>query len=103
MRLKNDLVLTRGASPEIVIALLVAASVYERHGQELVVTSMNDSRHSATSLHYRGDAVDLRTNFWPDTKAREVARELDEALSLDYDVIFEGDHIHVEYQPKRLV
>lgn len=89
--------------PQIAVALMAAERLYERRGTELVVTSGDDGNHSSTSLHYAGAAVDLRVRTLPDPDrdGREIARELSEALGRDYDVLFEGDHIHLEYQPRR--
>lgn len=101
MRLKEDVLPTR-LCPEILLALQVADSVYRNHGQELVITSLNDSKHSRSSLHYVGHAADLRTRYFSEEQIPLVVQELKESLGGgDYDVIFEGDHIHLEYQPKR--
>lgn len=72
-----------------------------------VVTSFQDSRHSATSLHYgkvgdvRCRALDLRT--WPTVIPSDMLQPtvevLQEHLGPDYDVVLETDHIHVEYDP----
>jgi hypothetical protein len=91
-------------SPQITIALITASAVYASfdYGLECVVTSANDSHHSVTSLHYAGNAVDLRTRDFPSREiAIAVAEKLDECLGYDFDVLFEEDHIHIEYQPKR--
>lgn len=91
-----------GIRPELLLALMVADQVWRNHGQELVVTSLNDSRHSRTSLHYAGAAADLRTHYFTDKIKALVAAELREALGQnpDYDVVLESDHIHIEFQPK---
>lgn len=91
-----------GMRPEIVLGLFVADPIWLNHGHELVVTSINDSRHSNASLHYAGCAADLRTRYFSGVEAEEVADELRDALgnSPDYDVVVESDHIHFEYQPK---
>lgn len=88
---------TAGIRPEIVLALHVAEGIWQAQGRELVVTSLTDGRHSRTSLHYAGAAVDLR--IW-DLDAERARRELAEALGEDYDVVLEKDHIHCEFQPK---
>ena len=102
MKLKKG-VNSAGIRPELLLALVVADGVWQQVGQELVVTSLNDSRHSRTSLHYAGCAADLRTHYFTDAQATEVAAALRESLgdSPDYDIVFESDHIHIEWQPKR--
>lgn len=89
--------------PEMLLALIVADRVYQKHGQELVITSLNDSRHGPTSLHYAGQAADLRTRVFADVLVPVVAQDIREALgnNPDYDIVVEANHIHMEYQPKR--
>ena len=76
---------------------------YRQHNIEVVITSGNDGRHSVTSKHYAGNALDIRTRTLPSPEedGRAIAQRLNQSLGRDFDVIFEGDHIHVEYDPKR--
>jgi hypothetical protein len=100
MKLKPG-VRIHGISPEIVIGLLAAQRIYDKYGAELVVTSALDGKHSKGSLHYTGEAVDLRSRT---LKAPSlVASEIRDALGPDFDVVVESDHIHMEYQPKKQV
>jgi hypothetical protein len=102
LKIKDDTVQIQGLRPEMLFALQVAAGVYAAHGQDCVVTSLNDGKHSITSLHYAGCAADLRTRvFASDTEAKQVTEEIRSALNVDYDLVFENDHIHLEYQPRR--
>jgi hypothetical protein len=104
--------------PQIVLALVIAEQVYVKHGLQMTVTSGSDGVHSETSLHYDGRAVDLRCRILtPDndedatvTRRNRVARsrekqairdEIKEALTRDFDVVAEANHIHIEYQPRR--
>lgn len=92
-----------GIKPELMIGLIVVDSVYRVFGPELVITSLNDSKHSLTSLHYSGQAADLRTHYFTGpTQVDLVASAIRSALghNTDYDVVIEKDHIHFEYQPK---
>ena len=80
--------------------LIHADSIWKAHGIEggVTITSGTDSTHGAGSWHYYGLAVDLRVL---DLKAAgvsvdEVVSQLDEALGKGYDVLNEGNHIHVE-------
>ncbi len=100
MKLKTG-VCVHGISTELLMGLTIAATVYDNNGQELVVTSLNDSTHGKTSLHYSGNAADLRTHYFSKDVARKVRSEIDSRLGPDYDVILESNHIHLEYQPKR--
>ena len=75
---------------------------YHQYETNLVVTSCNDGHHSLTSLHYSGNAVDLRTRNLPDNITGHIVRdEIKKNLNIDYDVVLESDHIHLEYQPRR--
>jgi hypothetical protein len=101
MRLKAGLSGARisGLRPEAVVALMVAASVYADHQQPFMCTAGLDSKHMAGSLHYVGLAVDIGL---PAADQKTVLlRDLRDALADDFDVVEEGNHIHIEFQPKR--
>ena len=86
----------RGMSPEILLAIVIAEGIWESLGSELVITSLTDGRHGVGSYHHTGDAVDLRL---PRSRAPEAANKLSHKLGEGYDVVLEGNHIHVEYDP----
>ena len=101
MELKDNTVETKSLAPQLVLALFMAQEVYKEYGTDLVITSANDSVHSYTSLHFSGNAVDLRTRSLPGTVDRaEVVTKIQNKLNQDFDVVLEQDHIHLEYQPK---
>ncbi|MBL4664303.1 MAG: hypothetical protein JKY22_12300 [Flavobacteriaceae bacterium] len=83
------------------LALIVIDGVMKANGGEAVITSLNDARHSQTSLHYAGAGVDLRS--WIFNNQGDVLEQCKKALgnSPDFDLILESDHYHLEYQPKR--
>jgi len=90
-----------GIRPETVLAIQVAHEVYELYNADLVVTSVIEGSHSRGSLHYTGQAVDLRLHDWLTVQQHEeVADEIRKCLTDDYDVVLESNHIHIEYQPK---
>lgn len=101
MRFKDDRVNSNGIRPELVLALVIADQVYNDNGKNLVITSLNDSQHSKTSLHYSGAAADLRINYFTKSQSMKVVRDLRTRLNADYDVVLEENHIHLEFQPKR--
>lgn len=101
MFLKDDSVNIQGIRPELLFAILVTNDIYKKFGQELVITSLNDSKHSKTSLHYAGCAFDARIFYFDDSEYSQVAAAIKTRLGIDYDVIIEKDHLHIEYQPKR--
>jgi len=90
-----------GVSPELAIGLQIMDSVHrELFGKEITVTSICDGKHSIGSLHYRGEAADLRTRDLEPTSRHELAEALRQALGQDWDVVLESDHVHVEHDPE---
>lgn len=114
--IKDSTISLSNLQPQMLIALMNANDLYAEWGLPCVITSANDAKHSTTSLHYVGAAVDIRTRNIKevfshraeadqakkaDEAAREIVKKLNDSLGLDFDVILEKDHIHIEYQPKR--
>lgn len=71
-----------------------------------VITSGNDGKHKAGSLHGKNRALDFRGNNITDAKGAALQTAVAKSLGNDYDVIFEvfpanppNDHLHVEYDP----
>ena len=87
----------QGIRPELLLGLLVLSDMCIRQGVTLVITHILDGRHMHNSLHYTGAAVDVVLEQVAD-RILFVA-ELRSRLGKDFDVIDEGDHIHIEYQP----
>lgn len=90
----------RGVQPETLVGLRIAEQAYESIGKDCTVTSCSDGKHKTGSLHYSGLAVDLRTKILSKTQVATVMSYLTSWLPAGFDVIFEGDHIHMEYDPK---
>lgn len=86
-----------GLSIEMLLGLVIANDLYRANGERMTVTSVTDGRHMRASLHYIGNAGDVRL---PKRHPTMIARELEKALGQDYDVVLEKTHIHIEYQPK---
>jgi len=91
-------------TPQILLGVIVVASVYEGYGAKCTITSVNDGKHSDNSLHYKGRAADFRTKDFVGDKVALVT-SLKVALSENFDVVLEhvgakDEHIHVEYDPK---
>lgn len=99
MIFKDDTIYPEIGAP-LLLALTIADSIYQEHGHKMVITSLRDGAHSHTSLHYSGAAADLRIRGLE--SPQRVADEIRTALNRHYDVILESDHIHVEWQPRRL-
>jgi len=88
-----------GLRPEILLAIVIADGVYTAAGADLVITSAVEGRHSQSSLHYSGCAFDARTREMDSAKVAEIVAALKARLGGDYDVVVEGTHLHVEFQP----
>ena len=99
MKLKDD-VSTRGARPEILFAIALAAEVFMRAGSEMMITSIADGQHAYRSRHYDGAAFDFRIYHLSRQKIETIISEIKDGLNQDYDVVLEKDHGHVEYDPK---
>jgi len=106
MKLKHNVTLL-GIKNELLFGLVICDTIYQTIvGHGVTITSITDSLHSNTSLHYSGYAADLRTRDddlsiqWSDNLKYRLIKALRGALTTDYDIILEDDHIHVEYQPK---
>jgi len=69
-------------------------------GRDAIITFATNGTHKKNSLHYTGNAIDLRTRDLSPKQFNDVSRNLSRNLGKNYDVVREGDHIHVEYQPK---
>jgi hypothetical protein len=81
-------------------ALGVVEKVWGSQGfAEPVITSTYEGNHSPGSLHYQNRAFDVRLPGIGNLNVTAV-RILKEELGKDFDVVLEGDHIHIEYDPK---
>ncbi len=88
----------RGLAPQMAIAYTIACKVYGQYA--CVITSGSDGKHGPNSLHYSGQALDLRTNNLPPQAVQSIVDRLKEALGAQFDVVLESDHLHLEWQPK---
>lgn len=102
MQIKSGVKMT-GLVPQLLVGLMALKEEYDKLGVEVVITSGTDGRHSVGSKHYAGAALDVRTRTLkdPDITGPQIVHRLRGKLGPDFDILFEGDHIHVEYDPKR--
>jgi hypothetical protein len=92
-------------------AILYALDIVDKTWLDLAkrhatITSLQDSdAHKADSLHYgkpgdaRCRAVDLRTNDLDKPLLDRIVANLHTMLGDAYDIVLEGDHLHIEYDP----
>jgi hypothetical protein len=94
--------LVKETAHEKIIEAIQAADALSKAiaGTEAVVTSVWDGYHSKNSLHYSGKAFDLRVWIYSEEQINAMVANLKPNLGNGYDVLFESDHIHVEYDPK---
>lgn len=91
----------RGLVPQMAVAYSIALYLYhEKFGVPCVVTSGSDGKHGPNSLHYKGKALDFRTNNLRGPQVHPIYLALKEALGAQFDVVLEDDHIHCEFDPK---
>lgn len=88
----------QGIQPEIVATFPIVESAFSP--KTAVITSAKDGRHRRGSLHYSGNAIDLRTRHLVAGEATKIILLLRQWLTDEYDVLLEKDHIHLEFQPK---
>lgn len=105
MRLKNDSVHIENLCEPLKSRLNQIDEAQKRiiH-QEVVITSGNDSsEHGSNSKHYSNEAIDIRINNWF-CNVSSVTDYFDFLYHIFpdklFDLIFEGDHLHIEYDPK---
>lgn len=96
-----------GIQWQAIVIIATAHQVWQQCGfDHVTVTAITDGEHKEGSLHYAGLAVDLRTRNddgvtqWAPGIKRMLRDTLKNALGADFDVVVEGTHIHVEYDPK---
>ncbi|NIR76795.1 MAG: hypothetical protein GWO12_17090 [Gemmatimonadetes bacterium] len=91
--------------PAMLFAHEVVDRVYRKFtGEDAMLTAAQEDAHGEHSLHfgieddprcraadYADDGVDDRGAVLTETRAR---------LGSEFDVVWEGDHLHVEYDPE---
>lgn len=88
----------RGITPQMAIAYTIAQFIYStKAGARCVITSGSDGKHGPNSLHYKGKALDIRTNSLRPDQVHPIYISLKECLGEQFDVVLESDHIHVEF------
>ena len=91
-----------GLDSKLLLALIVSDQVYHDHGiEDCVLTSGTDSKHGEHSHHYKGLAIDLRTNNITNSNMiKPICEVIQKHLGSQYQVVYEVDHIHIEFDPK---
>ena len=90
----------RGIQPQLVLAALRVEEICKTYGVACWITSGSDGRHKAASLHPKGLALDFRTRDLMEDDKNGFFHDVKDALGIEFDVVLELDHLHVEYDPK---
>lgn len=92
----------QGLRPETALAVQVIEGAFRDAGFSVAtLTAAIDGTHMPGSLHYVGCAVDFRIRDIPEAQREPLRATIARRLTADYDVVLEGDHFHIEYQPKQ--
>lgn len=88
--------------PEVAcIPQAVLATAPATEDDTVWITSANDAKHKLGSLHYQNKAFDFRVrNLVNKAELPGWVDRIRHKLGPDYDVLNEGDHIHVEFDKK---
>ena len=80
--------------------LLKAEPCFTSFSVPCVVTSGTDGQHGEKSKHYSAEALDFRVRHLKVDLHQPLVKLLKERLGKDFDVVYEGDHVHIEFDPK---
>jgi hypothetical protein len=109
--LRKDASVNLDLHPAFVDAARVIRTAFIMTGTDAMVTSGRDGKHSTMSAHYKGQAIDLRIKHLPfgsgpstvgfrlgvENFAFRLANALEQAAGAGWYVVYETDHLHVEY------
>ena len=77
-------------TPQLLFGLMIIHQIYSENGVELWITSADDSKHNAGTLHGKGKAVDLRTKHMNGgnmgVQARKIAATMKANLSPQFEI-----------------
>lgn len=96
----KDGVSVDGIKKETIKIIVILNTYFElRIGKEFVITSCTDGKHMKGSKHYSGYAIDFRTRHLNASEISKLIAWFESRYEKEYDIVFEKDHIHVEYDP----
>jgi len=82
--------------------MLAVMEEWEFDNRIPVITSAVEGRHMRKSKHYTGEALDYRIYYLTHDEKHDFLENMTEALGDDYDVVMQKDHLHIEYDPKKV-
>ncbi len=102
-KLKNEVSLL-GMTPQMCIASIIVAGVFDKHGLDAYITSGTEGVHDRASKHFQGNGEDFsftEANRISVIMAENITNDCRIALGRDFDVVNEGNHLHIEWDPKQ--
>lgn len=90
-------------TPQAVLMIAIVNDYYKEMKIDCIITSCNDGKHIDKSFHRFGFAIDFRSNNIRKENQLNFWKGLKEVLGDNFQVIFEKDHFHIEYDPKIMV
>ncbi len=100
VRIKDNTIDLSCICPQIAIVLPTLDSLIGKYDVDLVITCGREGKHSNTSLHYAGRAIDFRNRGLSADQRAEFVDAARRYLNNDFDLVNESNHFHLEYQPK---
>jgi len=93
-----------GVVPQMFWAASVVENLWKENDYPFCITSGIEGKHSHSSDHWKGMAMDFRT--WADLTGKQLSRvvkdslrvELQRLLGDEYYILVEGNHLHVSYR-----
>jgi len=88
-----------------IAAACINVAIDKKLDFDVVITSGNDSKHMQNSMHYKGDALDIRSRtFGSSEEKHQFIEDVLERLGHSFQGILEdegkdNEHFHFEYDP----
>jgi len=89
-----------GLKTEALLGLMVVSFYFMERGWPCRQTSGLEGKHGRNSLHFAGLAFDIGKSGVPGVFLSKVRDDLATRLGDQFDVVEEGDHWHIEFQPE---
>ena len=86
--------------PEILAGAKILDAIFTEK-LEMMITSTTDGKHMKKSLHYNGQAVDIRILTLSSAMIHDIFVEAKKRLGKNFDLVIEQNHFHLEYDPKK--
>lgn len=107
IKFKDSSIGLQSLTPQLLLGLMVIEGAFIECGENVIITSLNDGKHSDGSSHYRGMGLDVRSK-WLTTNKRQILEACKEALGHNPDFYIalenegkDNEHFHLQYKPKR--